>query len=128
MSSHVVRTVALALLACAIGCQRAPSRIASSSPSPSPSLSLSPPTTNATNSMTPAAASVPPPLSLDGARRLVDVTDEMEKWVGKKIDVVIVEPLRGPETPEQLAQTTYGQIRVDLRDSRPMDLALVHPS
>lgn len=56
---------------------------------------------------------------------LVEVMKEPTKWANKTIDVIVVEPLNGPKTLENLRQATYGQVPVSLVDHRGSDLALV---
>jgi hypothetical protein len=49
--------------------------------------------------------------------RAADVVAAPERHLGRPLTVDIVEPLRGPSTPEELARTEYGQIAVDVRDA-----------
>ena len=54
-----------------------------------------------------------------------DLLDAPASFLGRKVEVAIVEPLSGPETPAALATVEYGQIRVQIPDNRGIDLALV---
>jgi hypothetical protein len=48
-----------------------------------------------------------------------------EYFVGRTVEVDIVESLRGPATAEQLARAEYGQVRVAIPDFGGADLSLV---
>lgn len=78
----------------------------STAPSPSPSPS-------------PAA----PPRR--GVLRPNDLLDAPASYLGRDVDLVIVEQLSGPPTLEALAKADYGQIRVEVLDNQGKDFALV---
>lgn len=48
-----------------------------------------------------------------------------ERHVGRMVDVVIVEPLRGPQTAAALASAPYGYVSVDVPDGGPRNVLLV---
>jgi hypothetical protein len=74
----------------------------------------------AATSLSPAA---PPPRR--GVLRPNDLLDAPASYLGRDVDLVIVEPLSGPPTVEALARADYGQIRVEVPDNQGKDLALV---
>lgn len=47
------------------------------------------------------------------------------RQLGKTVTLDIVEPLRGPSTPEALARAEYGKVEVEIPESRAGSLALV---
>jgi hypothetical protein len=81
-----------------------------------------PPLAGSTSSPAPA------PPEHHGLLRPGDLFDAPASYLGRTVEVAIVEPLSGPETPEALAKAEYGQVRVDMPDNRGSELALVPAS
>jgi hypothetical protein len=48
-----------------------------------------------------------------------------DRYLNHPVELVIVEPLRGPASAQALAALEYGQVRVDVPDGGPYDLSLV---
>jgi hypothetical protein len=48
-----------------------------------------------------------------------------EKYLGRDVEVVIVEPLEGPSSAQALASVAYGQVGVGMPDGGPATLTLV---
>lgn len=51
--------------------------------------------------------------------------DEAERWLGKLVDVEILEPLEGPTTLDALARLEYGQVGVRIPEGHTHSLTLV---
>jgi len=67
----------------------------------------------------------PAPAPRQGVLRPNDLLDAPASFLGRKVEVAIVEPLAGPETTAALAKVEYGQIRVQIPDNLGIDFALV---
>ena len=83
------------------------------------------PTLGGLSASSPTGASLSPAPPRRGVLRPNDLLDAPASYLGREVDVVIVEPLSGPATPELLARAEYGQVRVEVSDNLGKDLALV---
>jgi len=66
-----------------------------------------------------------PDLAFSNPLRPGDLVADPTKYLNKSVELDIVEPLRGPSTPEALSSISYGQVHVDIPDEGLTEFGLV---